>query len=101
MDIENPLAFCLMILSGIIGGSLLFGFFMQFHEAHVEWRSYQMFKEDLKSGNKVTAILKWYFLSNFLVCWTILKESKSFWFVVPLGLTFCGISYALFHYLFK
>jgi hypothetical protein len=79
------LAVAASALLHLIGGAMIFGFIMQWNWGTMELEGLKELKSDWKPGMRIQALLRWYFITPFVVTRRIWKKTKGMRWLVPVG----------------
>ena len=69
----------------VMGGAMIFGFMMQWNSGTMELEGLKELKSDWKSGMRIQALLRWYFVTPFVVARRIWRKTNGMRWLVPVG----------------
>lgn len=64
---------------------MIFGFMMQWNSGTMELEGLKELKSDWKSGMRIQALLRWYFVTPFVVARRIWRKTNGMRWLVPVG----------------
>ena len=94
---EGPVAAQITVtMSALFGIAFLAAFFLQWNRASIEIRCAEKLADEWKKYPRHIALLRWWFITPWIVAVEVWDETKGCRFLVPLGAALCGIAYVVY-----